>query len=452
MRLIQPGALIAVLALAAPMLAQEKKDFGADRELSGTSLIAGKTMDQWIQDLHNGNPSVRETALHVLPQYGIAARRAIPEIAVELRDPDVSVRVNAAIAVGVIGLDDKDVRKTVSMLKQIIQQDREASARLQAIMAIARIGADAKDATSRVAYALTADLSAWEIRKAAALALGNIALDPKRGPDMIALRALSFAALSDVDKEVKLQSLMSLVKLGPPVYDREDNTATKEAVNCKRQVEGRLRGVVSNSEPIIRIWGHMALMRMDKVSEKELKPIAKLLTHADLMTRVQAAQALGTIGPEAKPVVPDLIKALSDKEPMMRHWVALALGSVKSRPNDTIPALVTALGDKETAVRGAAAHALGVMGGDTKNAEPGLVSGVRDQMVPALTDALKKEKEPDVGGELMWALGEIGEPAKPAIPALERVVKEEEERLQKVAKDAIDKINGAKKTRKTRTP
>jgi HEAT repeat protein len=453
MRYTLPGAVAAALAFVAALHAQGKSDFGSDREISGTSMIAGKSLDQWIRDLRHPSPSVRETALHVLPQYGPAARRGMSEIIIELRDPDVSVRVNAAIAVGVIGINEGDLKKGIGALK-VLMRDTEASARLQAVMAVGRIGPDAKDAIGQIAYYTIRDSAAWEIRKAAALALGNIALDPKHGPDMSALRSLS-RALGDVDKEVKLQALMSLVKLGPPVYDPQNEAATKEATACKREVESRVRGITSNSDPILRIWGHMAFMRMDKVREKELKPIAALLNHADLMTRVQAAQALGTIGPEAKPVVPELVDALKDKDPMARYWVALALGSVKARPAQTVPALVETLKDPELLVRGAAARALGVLAGATrsKDAEPGLAGAIQKEGVPALIGTLKKEKEPQVGIELMWALGEIGDDAKAAIPDLERIVKDEEEALKKAAKEAINKINGKKSGKdERRTP
>jgi HEAT repeat protein len=443
--------VLTALTLTLPVCAQGKADLGAKKpgqidlsdanEISTATVFAGKNLDQWVRDLQSPNPSSREAALHVIPQYGKAARthaKAVHDIIGQLFYYDTSVRVNAAIALGVIGLPEAEVKTGVRGLLQLTR-DPEAVVRLQAVIALARIGPDAKDAIGQLTGSIHTESRSWETRKAAALALGNIAMS-REGPDLRALNALS-SALSDLDKDVRMEAMHSLIKLGPPAYDPKNPNA--EAKRTKENVERRLLGVTTgrNTDSVLKIWAHVALLRMtyvaertDKGTEKHIDAITKMLTSTDLTTRVQACQALGLMGPEAKHATPNLIEALKHDDPTTRVWAAGALGAIHEHDKTCVPALVAALGDAKPEVRAAAAQALG-----SSWAAAALGDGVQ-----GLIKLLGKEKEPQVAAAAIWALGQIGAPAKPALPALERVVKEEEEVLKRLASESISRISGQK--------
>jgi HEAT repeat protein len=437
-RFLGAVAMAAALAATLSLHAQGKVDADRDKESSAPKEIEGKNLDQWIRDLQSLSPSIREKALHVLPHFGKAARKAAPAIINEFRDSDASIRLNAINSLVAIGLgeeDDKNLKKAVTGLIGLLG-DPERTVRLQAAQALARLGSRASAAIGQLTRFTILDSSSWAVRKAAALALGMIARDEKTGPDHRALRALS-SALSDVDKQVRLQALMSLILLGPPVYDKENPNEAEKAMELKNLVDHRLHVVVGRAndrraddqDRILGIWARMALMRMDNmVSKDHLGAITRMLSRPELVTRIAAAQALGTMAHDAKPAVPDLIKALGDREPLCRQIVAQALGHIGER-TETVPALSRTLKDDDAAVRASAAGGLGLMKEDARDA------------VNALRTRLDEEKEPVVQAALIWALGEIGPAAKSSLPSLEQIVKKEGEELKKMAQDAIEKIN-----------
>src|SRR5437868_6471190 len=68
--------------------------------------IDGKTMYEWMKVLKESkDPGVRVRAIHALQFYGKEAREVAQAIIAALKSTDASVRVNAAIALGLIGLD-----------------------------------------------------------------------------------------------------------------------------------------------------------------------------------------------------------------------------------------------------------------------------------------------------------------------------------------------------------
>ena len=71
--------------------------------------------------------------------------------------------------------------------------------------------------------------------------------------------------------------------------------------------------------------------------------------------RINAARALGEIGPEAKAAVPALIETLKDEEASVRSSAAFALSRIGLA---AVPALSEALKDEDRNVRGSAAVAL----------------------------------------------------------------------------------------------
>ena len=147
--------------------------------------------------------------------------------------------------------------------------------------------------------------------------------------------------------------------------------------------------------------------------------------------RVDAAEALGQIGPAA---IMALIQALKDKgDSSVRYSSGKALGQIGPKAKAAVPALAQALKDEDEWVRANAAEALGRIGPEAKAA------------VPALIQALKNEDVLRVRWGAAEALGQIGPAAKQAVPALAQALKDIEDSyspyFRESAVEALEKIN-----------
>ncbi len=164
--------------------------------------------------------------------------------------------------------------------------------------------------------------------------------------------------------------------------------------------------------------------------------IAKLraaLKSPDGKARIQAIDALGRMGPEAKEAVKDLVVQLSDQSPAVRSHAAHALRSIGPAASAAAEALAKLVGDGDAHVRRTAIEALERVHPDAKVAVPALAKALEDAdpavrvaalaaltdyneaAVDALSHALENEKT------RYWAalaLGQLGTHAKPAVAAL----------------------------------
>lgn len=325
----------AVLATDAP---GQKKDKDKDKEppekKTTITEIGGRSIDQWIKEIPSKDRSKGENAIRtILMFHPDQAYEAVPVLLAELKKHpnqivlDISIRVNAVIALGVIlgGANDPDsklVGDAVTMLIRFLGDD-QAIVKYRAAQALGRLGPDAKPALEKLII-MTRDTSTWENRQAATAAIGLIARHPKKAPDDKVFATL-MKRLADPASQVRLAAIQSLTWVGGPT-------------GPKRQAE-LIKGLEVNTlrdpDYTIRIWTHMAIMAIErKIQKKHLKPIADMLNvkdkkdlPVDLPARVQAAQSLGTIGPDAanKETVKALCDALKDPEPGVIFWSMWAL-------------------------------------------------------------------------------------------------------------------------------
>src|SRR5262249_38715212 len=74
--------------------------------------------------------------------------------------------------------------------------------------------------------------------------------------------------------------------------------------------------------------------------------------------RLDAAEGLGLLGPQARGAVPALAEALRDADGAVRRMAAAALGDIGPHARSAAPALIAALGDAQPGVRRRAVLAL----------------------------------------------------------------------------------------------
>ena len=155
--------------------------------------------------------------------------------------------------------------------------------------------------------------------------------------------------------------------------------------------------------------------------ETKIQTLINKLKDPEGGVRRDAAEALGKIGPDAKPAVPALSEAFKDKNEVVRLAAGVALARIVP---EGVPALIEALKDKNEVFRLAAAVALARIG---------------PEAVPALIEALKDEDKV-VRVFAAIALAEIGPEAKAAVPDLIEALKDKDKDVRRVAAQALVKI------------
>lgn len=332
-----------ILAVGGPLLAQGAKDAKDVKE----SLPGGKSLPEWLRDFKNPDPSVRENAIRMVTQFGSISREAVPALITALGEKDSGLRGNAVLALGMIGLDDKNMKNGVAALVKLLS-DTQGIIRAQAATALGRQGPNAFAAIPELAK-LAKDPFSWEIRKAACYALGQVAMDPRNGPHPLAIGAL-VNAMTDASAAVRLEAIMSLVVLGPP---------TPAAIGLKQTAQLALLKALKDREEAVVVWAHMGLMRMDQVSKSEVAAIAKYLRSKDTSARSQAIRALATLGTEAVDCVPELeTTAANDFEPVV---IVGAMYALMHMGNEGKAALARLAKHENEDIKKAAADALQVL-------------------------------------------------------------------------------------------
>lgn len=388
--------------------------FGAERK---ESTVGGKTRDQWLHEIKERDPGVAAKAMQAVAQFGPDIdKEAGPLLIARLGDKDISVKVNAALAIGEIGLAPADVAAGVAGLRRMLG-DTQAIVRFHAAIALGRLKAEARPAVPELLYTIR-DTSCWEIRKAAAYALANATAVRGQPGDPRVIQAL-VVALADHSSKVRLEAILGLMMVGTPPTPAD------------RQAEfNALTAVLADRDKVVTIWAHMALMRMDKNFEPHLAAIAKLLaTSPDASVRSSAAMALGQAGPEARGYISELIKALEEREPDVVNAATSALVQLKEAvTTGQLNSLVKLLDDSDPQVRCNAARVLGMLGSKARTSIPELVQ-------------LLQDREPAVVITAAAALGEMGGVADAALPALNKLADHKSEAVRMTADEAIRKIS-----------
>lgn len=91
---------------------------------------------------------------------------------------------------------------------------------------------------------------------------------------------------------------------------------------------------------------------------------------ADSLSAIE--DALGWIGPTAKPAIPVLLRTSTNSNARVRANALWALGEIHAEPQLCVPALLEGLNDSDSWARLSAAHALGMFGTNAQLAIPAL--------------------------------------------------------------------------------
>jgi HEAT repeat protein len=272
----------------------------------------------------------------------------------------------------------------------------------------------------------------WELRAAAAHALGNLGVAAADSVQNLAL------VLRDRDWRVAEQVVESLSKIGAPAVPV--------------LVQGLQDQVVA-----VRWGSARALGSMSSDAVEALPALSKALQDQVMQVQWAAARSIWSIGEEtnykdsAGQTAPGLIGALSDDDWVVRWSAARALGAVGDPSGDgTVSALANALQDPDSRVCEAASFALEQMGMAAREAVPALgtaATTVNDTADPSACKVI------DAGGEeaaqvmlgtgwtVRWtavrALGVVGADTDAALPPLTTALRDEEWQVRGVAALAL---------------
>jgi HEAT repeat protein len=297
--------------------------------------IAGKTFDQWLNELTFGHPSYakdpskRVTAIQAICAFPApTAVNAIPKLLGELKrhsgntPVDLSVRCNLCLALGqLVGsgekFDPKWKGETVTLLTNQLN-DQQAILRLRALAALEAIGPEARSAIPAVINYGIRDRVTWEVRCAAASTLGAISHEGSAGPSTLVLKSLS-DLLGDSAYQVRLAAVHSLSTLGPRPDELQNYVAALLPIALK------------DPEPGLQIWARIAIIgATNDFAPKYIDGIAEFTGNVDPGIRMQAVQALGTIGDKAKSKIPMLIERLRDADLGVQVSAMWALGRMEA--------------------------------------------------------------------------------------------------------------------------
>jgi HEAT repeat protein len=385
--------------------------------------VGGKSYKQWTDDLKHPDASVREEAIRALVLFGRDAPKAVPLIVERLRDSDASPRVKAAIALGMIPVNKEDIPKVTEALGQRIMQDSQSMVRYYSAASLNNFGEDARYGQAGLVKGVT-DPATWEIRHACVCALRSAGHDATGAPNPNVEHAL-IQAMHDPTYKVRLEAILTIGTLGKPT----DRTLFLSVIQA-------LQDRLTDRDPAVKIWAHIAIMAIDEVTDKSVRGVITYLTNADPKVRVEAARGLGAIAMKLKVkanlVEPALIRALQDKEASVVAAAALALTQMDELSGKAREDLLGLLKNPEASIRSAVAQSFGSAGMKARPAVPALADLVQD-----------KEQPPSVVSSACWALGEIGEPSAAAEAALTSIAqrKDADESLKLTAQSALDQIH-----------
>jgi HEAT repeat protein len=302
-----------------------------------------------MESLKNDDPHARWDALFYMQKLGPQAKAAVPAILTLLKDDDPFMRELAVWTIGTIGPEAKAaVPKLIPLLG-----DENDDIRLRASVSLGHIGSGAvlplvqalRDKSPMVRY--------W-----AAYALERMGRQAKP-----AVETLTDVLANDEDFDARGAAASALGAIGP------------DAASAKTALVSALK----DREPRVRILAAEALVRLDKKPEAAIALLDKELQKNKLANlRKEAAEAIGRLGAEGKPLREPLRGALADKDTDVRIAAAEALWLVNKQTDEALPVLCEALKDDDADSRRSAAEALGKIGPAAKAALPVLARALKD--------------------------------------------------------------------------
>ena len=315
-----------------------KKENPDDSGIEWPKEIEGKNLGAWLKEMKDAvDPSAREEAIRTVFNFGPEGRKAAgPNLQNAITsDKDLNVRIAAIQVVPLLGFDDDHFDPVGNTLVGLLRpgQTSQNIVRMEVLKALSALHPAIRIKTGIISIIPTInevtsiDQTSWQVRQAAAIALGNLGqglppdffpkapakegakeeskkakLAAPGGPDLLAIRTLT--RMIDAKKEhshlVRRSAMNSLVILGPP-----------HELTTWNQLRTALLAAMKDPDKHVVMGARVAYINSsDKALERNdpvLEAIGKQLESKDPTLKAEALQALGILGDLAHVFVPDIV-------------------------------------------------------------------------------------------------------------------------------------------------
>ena len=402
------------------------------------SLRQGKLLAETIADFWSPHEPIHERARNALPVYGSLA---------------IGPLLGSLRSVESLTMEQRDrlpmILETIgpSIIPALVRHLRDPHEHVRAIVVSTLGRLHAQETVPSVA-ALAQDPSDV-VRQSVAEALGDLGSSgPGRGRTQ---RGLARGRRS------KGRNFVRFMRWKKPSAPARPSDPIDLAVAA-------LESALADESAPVRIQAARALGRIGPRASQVAPGLIGLLNEADETIRCQAAQALGEVGGGTGATVAALVELLDDASAPVKATAARALGALKEAAEQAVPALVALLQDREESVRTAAAEAIALVGPLDESATETLVEGLAspdnlvraqtaealgvigaaaEEAAPALVEAMEDSND-RVRAEAVEALGKIGEPAAAAaVPSLVRALGDEDNWVSAKAAEALGQMGEA---------
>ena len=155
--------------------------------------------------------------------------------------------------------------------------------------------------------------------------------------------------LHDTDQETRLKAIYTLAAMGADAIGplRESllrNAGQQREYTCPYMID-KSGAFVPIGDPNVRRWNDVAYTLQDEayalgaMGEVAVEPLMELLGHDDAWIRINAAFALGEIGPPAARAMPELAKLLDDERHQVARATLDAMGCIGTNLRAALPAV-----------------------------------------------------------------------------------------------------------------
>jgi HEAT repeat protein len=381
----------------------------AGAEPAGGPRLAGRPLADWVRDLDDKDPLVREEAVAVLGDAGSAAKEALPRLEKMLQEDPPSLRLRAALAVWHVG--GRSAPAAVALAERI-RDEPSLVLRQQAIQTLQSMGAAAAPAVPTL------------------LDLGddpdpNVRIQVLNVIPVIGKPALPavLERLNHKDARQRRRAVAALARISNHAHDAIP-TLRKQLADEDLVVRGQCARVLwwngQTDKPVVdaladAVRGGDAELRLEVLNSvnifqdparlKAARPVFELaLKGPDRAARMTAAQALFAADGKAEEVLPIFLEGLKERNRLV--WAPAALGVSKIGPKaaEAVPALLELYQSPE--------------GLGSFEIQEALVR-IGPASIPPLVEVLTSAKtQPNVANLVGVTLGRLGAPAARAVVPL----------------------------------
>jgi HEAT repeat protein len=278
--------------------------------------------------------------------------KAVPEHIKALKDEQADARRHAAHCLWLIGAEAPEA--TPALLEAL--HDKDGEVRREAAQALGRTGKQDSKVIGALVEGLKDEDATVRVKAAAAL----YELREQTIPQRQAILPALIEALKDKDEEVEAWSALLIGKLGTDKTALPNLMAMLKASSAKARMNAAdaVAGLGPEAKPAFA-----TLMELAKDDD-------------NMSVRINALLAIGRLGPEAKSAIPFLIENVKSTDPGRQFVAAAALYFIGTDARAAIPALTELLHtNPPDEIRQAASFALDSLNGKRRAPPSGATAG-----------------------------------------------------------------------------